>query len=156
MASIITKNSKETKDVAAFLAKQLKKGGILTLSGDLGGGKTTFTQGLARAFGIKSKIISPTFAYLREYKVPKSKLCFAHFDLYRIKDEKSLAEIGFLEYLERQNCILVIEWAERAKNVLNKKDCLQIKFDFIDENKRKLIFSAKGKYYQSIIKKLAK
>lgn len=147
---IISKSPSQTQKVAGNLAKKLKGGDILALEGDLGGGKTTFVQGLAIGLGIKQKITSPTFIMLREYRIPKSsshqlidssiyRLSLIHIDLYRLKNIQQITSIGTFDYLGKKNYICVIEWAEKIKNLL-PKNIHWIKFEFIDQNSRKIIF----------------
>lgn len=134
----ITKSSAETKRLAENFAKKLKGGEIIALFGDLGSGKTTFTQGLAKGLGIKEKVTSPTFVILNLHKAKKG-LELAHFDLYRLNNEVDLEGIGAADYLGKKNIISVIEWSERAKKLLPKKT-IWIKFKHIDQNKRKISF----------------
>lgn len=154
---IITKNAKETKEMGRILAEEItamnseqrtannrrKEALIIGLEGDLGSGKTTFIQGMAKGFGIRESITSPTFVILKKYKT--NVLCsmsyilyLYHIDCYRIKSE-DLLELGFKEIAENPQNIIVIEWAERAKKIL--KNALRIKFEYLDKNKRKIIVS---------------
>ncbi len=111
----------ETLKVAKEFASSLKGGEIICLSGDLGTGKTAFTQGIAQALGIKEYITSPTFTIINEYQ---GTIPLYHFDVYRISDYDELFEIGFEEYIEKYG-IVVIEWAEMIKDTL-PKDCIWI------------------------------
>lgn len=121
MKKLITNCAKETKQLAAYLAKKFKSGTV-ALTGELGSGKTTFAQGFALGLGIKEKIISPTFVLIRQYPISKKNLpagrqVFYHVDLYRVN---SFQELGLKEILENQNNIVVIEWAEKIKNLPKK------------------------------------
>lgn len=140
MISIKTKNFKETKKVAALLAKEVvrlhKKGAlVLALEGELGSGKTTFVQGFAEALGIKEKVLSPTFILLKIYSLKrrgriKSKLRIrhlAHIDCYRLGSHKDLLHLGFADLLKDRDAIILIEWADRVKKIL-PKNSLRIKF----------------------------
>ena len=141
MAKIfITNSAQETQNLAANLAKKLKGGDILALSGDLGGGKTTFVQGLAKGLKIKEKIQSPTFVLMKIYPIPKKKFSLCHIDLYRLKDEKDIESIGFQDYLRNNDYICVIEWAEKIEKIL-PKNTEWIEFEYVDEEKRRLVFS---------------
>lgn len=132
MVEIISKNENETRKAGELLAQELRGGEILCLEGDLGGGKTTFVQGLAKGIGIKQWPTSPTFVLIKEY----DKLC--HIDCYRIK-AKDLIKLGFKKILKSDK-IKVIEWSDRIKNILPEKR-INIKFDFIDEKTRKIIIN---------------
>lgn len=135
---IITQNSRETKKAGGILAEKIlknKKKVILGLEGDLGSGKTTFIQGLARGLKIKEKIASPTFVIFKKYSVQKRN--FYHIDCYRINSSDDLIDLGFEEILKSDKNIIVIEWAERIKDIL-PKNILWIKFEYLNQNKRKL------------------
>ncbi len=122
----ITNSEKETKDLAKKLAKQLS--GVIALTGELGAGKTTFTQGFARGLGIKEKITSPTFVLIRQHKN------LYHIDLYRIDEIKSL---GLEEIWQNPENIVLIEWAEKIKDLLPKNTTF-IKFQTLSENQREI------------------
>lgn len=121
---IATKSPEETKEFAIDFAKSLKAGDIICLYGDLGAGKTTFVQGLAKGLGIDKRIISPTFTIIREYPIENSK--FYHIDLYRLKD---VINLGLEEVLSSRQNILAIEWPEIAENIL-PKNRIQIMFKY--------------------------
>ena len=97
---------RETESIAYNLASQIKTGDIIALSGDLGAGKTAFTRGLARFFSPDSRVSSPTFSLVNQYKH------IYHFDMYRINGEEDLLSIGFFDYLAQDN-IIIIEWFDR-------------------------------------------
>ncbi len=120
------------------VGKRIKKGVILTLKGELGSGKTTFVKGLARGLGLKGKIKSPSFVIFYTHAIPKSKLRFYHFDLYRIERARELIELGFPEIIKNKNNITIIEWPEKAKKYLPK-------------NSRHLIFTHVKKHPHSRI-----
>jgi tRNA threonylcarbamoyladenosine biosynthesis protein TsaE len=132
-----TKSFKETQKLARDFAKVLKKGDIVCLYGDLGSGKTTFTQGLAEGLEIKNRIISPTFVIVRSYV--QRVLNFYHIDLYRIESEKSLKSLGIEEILYNKNNIVVIEWAEKLKKYL-PQERIDIEIFYKKDNTRKIIF----------------
>ena len=104
----------ETIEVGKALGKLLNKGDIVCIIGDLGTGKTVFTNGIAKSLGIKEHITSPTFTIVNEYD---EKTPLYHFDVYRIADSEEMFEIGFEEYLYGEG-IVVIEWADIIKDIL--------------------------------------
>lgn len=110
--------------LAARLARCLVSPLVLTFSGEIGAGKTTFIRALLRALGVKSAIKSPTFSLIESYDCQS--LLIHHFDLYRIHDEAELEYIGFRDYFQ-QNAVCCIEWPERASHNLNDVD---INFNF--------------------------
>ena len=124
----------DTQKLAFEFAKLLKGGEVVTLSGDLGAGKTTFTQHLAKAFGIKEAVTSPTFTLMNSYVGDRLKLY--HFDMYRIDDIDEIIETGLLEYFGKKDAVCMIEWAENIKQVL-PKNVIKIEIEKIDENTRK-------------------
>lgn len=132
----ITNNSYETMKIGEDIAKALKGGEVLALYGDLGSGKTTFVQGLAKGLEIKTRIISPTFIIVRQYKVGFKN--FYHIDLYRLEDLKQIEGLGIKEILNDSENIVAVEWPERIKDLLPRKR-YEIRFEVIDENKRKIL-----------------
>jgi tRNA threonylcarbamoyladenosine biosynthesis protein TsaE len=166
MKEIITNSFEETQELARkfigdILSMSQKTGKtiILALEGDLGSGKTTFTQGLARGFGVKDNLASPTFVLIKEYKIRivgkilRQKLHEArkgllqgasfrslfHIDCYRLNKPWQMQELGFEEIINNPQNIVVIEWPEKIAEIL-PEDAIKIKFEFIDENKRKIVF----------------
>lgn len=133
----ITNSPKETQRLGRSFGKTLEKGVIVCLYGNLGFGKTTFIQGLAKGLGIKRRIISPTFIMVRSYKLGVGS--FYHVDLYRIENNE-INGLGLEEILNDSGNITVIEWAEKLKNYLPEKR-IDIKFSYESELVRKISFS---------------
>ncbi len=130
---IISKNPSQTIDLAEKIAAKLKKGDIIVLSGELGAGKTKFTEGILTYFGLQNEISSPTFTIVNEYNAPQFDIY--HFDLYRLADLDEFYAIGGDEYFSKGICI--IEWGELIKDILPKNYIeIDIKKDEDDENKR--------------------
>jgi len=105
----------ETWALAKELAKELKPGDVVCLEGDLGAGKTTFTQGLAAALGVPGRVTSPTFCIVQEHQSPD--VLFVHMDLYRLHGEEDVEAIGWEDYLSR-GAIIAVEWPERAGSLI--------------------------------------
>jgi len=101
--------------VAEQVASRLPDGGVIALQGEMGAGKTTFVQGLARALGIQRPVTSPTFTLVSEYAGGRLRL--VHMDLYRLREPDDLLAIGFQDYLERGS-LIAVEWPERAGDLL--------------------------------------
>jgi len=114
---IITGNAEATAEVGKRLARDLKER-ILCLHGDLGSGKTTFTQGFARGLGITTRLLSPTFIIVRRYGIPNSEKFLYHIDLYRVSNFEGL---GLEEIFSDPNAIAAVEWAEKLGNLLPYK-----------------------------------
>ena len=164
----VTKNYRETQKLGENLAIQLrseqakkvknrKTAVVLALSGNLGSGKTTFLKGFAKGLGIHDKILSPTFAILKRFAIPKKKIkkepldsarCnsaelsqkskftnFYHIDCLRLKNSKDILGLGFKEIIKNPENIAAIEWPEKIKSTLPQNIVL-IKFKFLDEKGR--------------------
>lgn len=105
----------ETWNLARQLAGELKPGDVVCLEGELGAGKTTFTQGLAAALGVPGRVTSPTFCIVQEHRGKSAFL--VHMDLYRLHGEEDVLAIGWEDYLS-EGAILVVEWPERAGDLI--------------------------------------
>ncbi len=112
-ANFLLNTPDDTARFGEVLGRALRAGDIVALLGDLGAGKTTLTQAIAKGMGITEDVTSPTFTLVQEYE---GSVPLFHFDVYRI-DAEQLAEIGFEEYFERGGVVL-IEWAERVMSLL--------------------------------------
>ena len=128
---VITNSVVETKEFAYKFASKLKKGDVVLLNGNLGAGKTTFTQFVFEALGVKEKVTSPTFAILKTYE---GKFRLHHFDTYRITTEEAI-EAGFEETLADSESVIFIEWSETIAPLLPKKTIV-VNIKYIDETKR--------------------
>ena len=115
---IETRSAKETYQLGMEIGKNAQKGQVYTMVGDLGVGKTVFTQGLAEGLGITEPISSPTFTIVQEYD--EGRLPFYHFDVYRIGDISEMDEIGFEDYVYGEG-VSLIEWANLIEEILPEK-----------------------------------
>ena len=136
MKEVISKSVEDTHKLASRIAAKLKSGDVLGLSGNLGGGKTTFVQGLAKGLGVQEKITSPTFVIIKEYPTIKN-FDLVHIDLYRITSFTEAKTSGIEDYLGKPGKICVIEWAERIKEHLPDNTKF-IKFKFINDSTREI------------------
>ena len=114
---IETYSAKETFDFGEKLALNAKSGDVFTLEGDLGCGKTVFSQGFAKGLDVKYNICSPTFTIIQEYY--SGRLPFYHFDVYRISDVEEMDEVGFDDYVYGDG-VCLIEWANIIEEILPK------------------------------------
>lgn len=112
---IETRNARETYELGEFLGKHARRGQIYTMNGDLGVGKTVFTQGFAHGLGIEEAVSSPTFTIVQVYE--EGRLPFYHFDVYRISDIEEMEEIGYDDYFFGEG-VCMIEWAELIRELL--------------------------------------
>jgi tRNA threonylcarbamoyladenosine biosynthesis protein TsaE len=142
-----TNSTEETLQFSKELAQRLQPGDVITLEGDLGAGKTTFTKGLAVGLDINKNVSSPTFTIIKEYN---GRLPLYHMDVYRLED--SYEDLGFDEYFEGQG-VTVVEWAHLIEEQL-PNELLQIKITHGEENSRILTITPKGKRYEMLCKEL--
>jgi len=136
---MVSKSKAQTQNLAAKLVKKILNSKrlmlnatVVALRGDLGAGKTTFTQGFMKALGVKQRVTSPTFLIVRKYEIStplagqtlrKGSPHFHHayhFDLYRIQKPKEILDLGFKDIISDPHNILLIEWPERIKKILPK------------------------------------
>ena len=139
--NIKSNSENETIELGKRIAKQLKKGDILVLTGDLGSGKTKLTEGILTYFGLEDEISSPTFTIVNEYNTEKFQIF--HFDVYRLSDIDEFFAIGGDEYFEKG--VSIIEWGEMIEEVL-PKDYVKITFsrDLDNENLRNINIECNG------------
>lgn len=134
-----TNTEEETRDLGARLARQLRGGDIVLLTGELGAGKTAFVKGMAEAFGITATITSPTFTLMNVYQMRRGTATqeagvparepiasLVHIDTYRLRSEQELIDIGIEEYLGSPDTVCVIEWPEPLASLLKNKKCIQV------------------------------
>ena len=139
MLEIVSNSETETMQIAEKIAKQLKKGDIIILSGELGSGKTKFTEGILKYFGLEDEISSPTFTIVNEYN--SSNVNIYHFDVYRIDDIDEFYAIGGEEYFEKG--ISIIEWGEIIEEIL-PEDYIKISIVKEESDFEKRIIKIKG------------
>lgn len=140
---IETNSAEETFAFGKKIGEMAKPGQIYTMIGDLGVGKTVFTQGLARGLDITEPISSPTFTIIQEYE--EGRLPFYHFDVYRIGDSEEMYEIGYEEYVYGDG-ISVIEWPQLISDILPEvRYDIEIKKNLdIHENFREITIEKRG------------
>ncbi len=135
MVELISHSEEETRQIAMKIAAKLNKGNVIVLTGDLGSGKTKFTEGILDYFGFNGEISSPTFTIVNEHI--SDDINVYHFDVYRLEDSDEFLAIGGDEYFEKG--ISIIEWGEIIEDVL-PNDYIKIEFsrDLENINDRKL------------------
>ncbi|MGN1222560.1 MAG: tRNA (adenosine(37)-N6)-threonylcarbamoyltransferase complex ATPase subunit type 1 TsaE [Christensenellales bacterium] len=140
--TFISNSLKDTEKIAKELSKIIQRGDCVLLNGEIGAGKTTFTQFLLKNYGIKSAVSSPTFTLLNVYDAD---FPIYHFDMYRISSFEELAELGFEDYIFSANSpyvitgLTLIEWGENIKDAL-PKNAIKLNIEKIGENSRKFEF----------------
>ncbi len=123
-----------TEALGAALAKVVRPGDVIALSGPLGAGKTSIARGLLAALGLTEEAPSPTFAIVQPYAPPEVRLPVLHVDLYRIEDRREIDELGLDE--ARPDSLLLVEWPERAPG--EWPDALALSLDFAPDGGRAL------------------
>jgi tRNA threonylcarbamoyladenosine biosynthesis protein TsaE len=152
MQEVITTNFKETQALGLKFAKTLRGGEVIALYGDLGSGKTTFMQGLAKGLGITKNIISPTFIIMRTYELGTREKAIGsedqarrrlgirnlyHLDLYRIENGEPTVDLGLNELMGEKENIVAIEWPDKIENLLPEKR-INLYFEYLEEDKRQI------------------
>lgn len=144
---IVTYTAEETTALAFKIGELIKKGSIITLEGDLGAGKTTFTKGLAKGLGVERNVNSPTFTIIKEYK---GRLPLYHMDVYRVEDEYE--DLGFQEYFEGEG-VTVVEWAHLIADQL-PAERLDIQVFYQGETERRICMKPFGEQYVELCKEI--
>jgi len=137
---MLSRSHSETKTFGREVGSSLKGGEILALTGDLGAGKTTFTQGLAESLGV-DRVNSPSFIIMRQYNVANTNIKYLyHVDLYRLEKniKEELGNLGITDIWSKPENIVLIEWADKAKGLL-PKNTIYIDIKYKDENTREII-----------------
>ncbi len=136
----ISHSEEQTQRLGARLAAALPAHAIIALSGPLGAGKTHFARGIGLAWGASQPLRSPTFTLVQEHHRPADDHTLYHIDLYRIERHEDIATLGLDEILDDQTGIAIIEWAERAESLI-PDEAIKVRFEIVQENKRRLTFS---------------
>lgn len=152
MFEIITKSPEETAAIGEKIGRLVSNGTVICLYGDLGAGKTLFVQNLAKGLEIDEDVTSPTFNIMNVYE---GRLPLYHFDLYRLEQEYELEDIGFYDYVDDPDGIVVIEWADKFADCLpDDFVLLTIERTEAEENERRLIFDIRGDVYKDIFREV--
>lgn len=150
-----TRSPEDTKNLAARLAELAQPGDLLLLVGDLGAGKTTFTQGFAAQLGISEPVTSPTFTLAREYH---GRLLLHHLDVFRLDHISEVLDLGLPELLD-SDAVTLIEWGDSIRQAL-PNDYLELALTFIDgpdssPDERRVVLKLKGSRWQARSETLA-
>lgn len=138
MQQTITNSEKETLIFGQKYGAELKGGEVIGLIGDLGAGKTILTKGVAFSLGTKKNVNSPTFVVMKVYPIKKGEIrTFVHIDAYRLSSERDLIALGAEEYFNDPSAVILIEWADKVKEILPQKT-KYIKIKILEENKREI------------------
>ena len=149
MRTIFLENEEKTREAGKALGKLAWEGMVICLVGDLGAGKTTFTQSFATELGIEDYITSPTFTIVNEYEGKKLKLY--HFDVYRIGCSEEMYDIGYDEYINSDG-VCIIEWANLIDDILPDE---YVKIDIVYKDMgREMTLTPIGEKYEKIVEEL--
>ncbi len=167
---VISHSEAQTQRLGVRLGELMRGGELILLNGQLGTGKTTFTQGLAQGLGITDVVSSPTFTLLKEYagqlranteqpegnagNASKIGPALYHFDLYRLDNPEEIIDLGFEDYFYGSG-VCVVEWADKA-DAFWPFDCLRVRLKVLSETKRGLLFTATGARYCDILRQFQK
>jgi tRNA threonylcarbamoyladenosine biosynthesis protein TsaE len=145
-----SRSPEQTRRIGARLGAALRPGDVICLQGDLGAGKTTFTQGVAHGWGSLDSVSSPTFIIVNEYRHPNGN-CLFHMDAYRLDSTPEAEELDLDSMLA--DGALLIEWPERMDGLIPSEH-LWIELEYVDDEEREMKFKAVGKRYDELLEVL--
>jgi tRNA threonylcarbamoyladenosine biosynthesis protein TsaE len=143
----LSNSAAQTRRAGMRLGELLRVGDLVCLTGDLGSGKTTLTQGIAAGWGSSDQVSSPTFVLVNVYRKPNGSSLY-HLDAYRLSGPAEADDLDLDTMLDAGP--MVVEWADRIETAL-PDECLLIAFQWKDDERRSLIFTAKGERYEHLI-----
>lgn len=141
METFTTTSSDQTRNLGTELARELRGGEVLCLSGDLGAGKTTFTQGLLEGLGAQGPYTSPTFAIMKQYE--GKKFIIHHIDTYRVQSA-DLIDLGWKDFVNQPEHVTIVEWAERISDII-PENAVWLQFEWVDEQTRTITMTSQKK-----------
>ena len=146
MLTVVSYTEQETERLGERIAVALFPGAVVALAGDLGAGKTAFARGVGNALGIKD-IVSPTFAILHVHD--STTLTLVHVDAYRLQSAEELYDVGFEEYLQEKNCVILVEWPAHVIDALPESR-LNILIEGSGMQERVITCTAHGAAYEKL------
>lgn len=149
----LSHSPEQTLRIGVRLGELIRPGDVICMTGDLGTGKTTMAQGIARGWGSLEAVTSPTYVLLKEYRRADSSRLY-HLDAFRLRGMIEALHLGFDEILE-ENAPLLIEWPENISGALPEKR-LWINLRWVEESRRGLFFSATGARYERLLREFRK
>jgi len=142
-------NLNDTEKIGKIISRCLEKGTVICLDGDLGVGKTALTQFIAKEFGVKEYITSPTFTIIKEYM---GRMPFYHMDVYRIESEDDMYDLGYDEYIYSEG-VTIIEWSHKITEIL-PEERINIEIQYLNEQSRVMFIDGKGKTFEKLAEEL--
>lgn len=140
MAKYLSESPEETREIGRKLGRQLSRGDIVALIGELGSGKTVLTQGICQGLKVREAVKSPSFIIITQYE---GTIPVYHFDLFRIQSEKELFDLGYEDYFYGDGATIV-EWADKVMGLLPPRR-VEVRLSILDENSREIEIAAIGK-----------
>lgn len=147
--NLATESPEETQRLGTILGQLAQPGDVFLLGGGLGVGKTCLTQGIAWGLGVEGYATSPSFVVINQYQ---GRLPFYHIDLYRLDRIEEVIELGLDDYLYGRG-VCVVEWAEKALDVLPKEHLL-VKISFLSDTGRIFVLKPSGQRYVELLSQL--
>src|SRR4030042_112128 len=142
----LSHSPEQTRRLGMRLGKLSQAGDVFLLTGNLGGGKTCLTQGIARGLGVKEYAFSPSFVIVREYH---GRLPLYHIDFYRLDRIEEIADLGLDEYLHGQG-VCVVEWADKGTTLMPEEHLL-INLSYISDTERSISLDSRGNRYAELL-----
>lgn len=154
--NIISHSAEQTKRLGFRLGRFLKAGTIICLAGDMGAGKTVFSSGIGEGWGAKHKVTSPTYNLVHQHTRDQDELLLYHLDCYRMNSVDEVDTIGFDDMLDNE-AILLIEWAERIKEVLPAEHLwIDVRVFEESETRRNFVLEAQDEHHQKLVDQFRK
>jgi len=153
---VISHSPDQTRQIGFRLGRLVRAGDVLLLAGQVGAGKTTLVQGMARGLNVEGYVQSPTFALAAEHKgrtAAEERVTLFHLDFYRLEGVQDFDTFGYEEYLDAEDGIAVIEWPERLPTS-SFDEYLLIELRHLSDSKRRLVFRPNGERYDAIVEAL--
>ncbi len=150
---VITRSPEETQELGERIGMSCRGGEVFLLSGDLGAGKTCFTQGFARGLGVEDEVTSPTFVLHVQYQGRELEL--NHFDAYRLAEAVSIGELGFEDYFGYDQGVAIVEWPEVIEGVLPRWGAISVEISSLGEFMREFAFRVDDRSGLAVIEYLS-
>lgn len=146
---IISHSPEQTSRLGARLGKLLLPGDVICLSGDMGAGKTVFSNGIGTGWGVRSPMTSPTFNIVHQHRREADQTILYHLDCYRLRGSDDVETIGLDDMLENKG-VIIIEWAERIQDML-PAEYLWVELRVVEDTRRNFMMEAIGTRYQQLV-----
>jgi tRNA threonylcarbamoyladenosine biosynthesis protein TsaE len=150
---VLSRDAEQTRRVGVRLGQLLRGGEVICLEGPLGVGKTVLAQGIGTGWGAVSPVLSPSFVLVREHRRASDSQRLLHVDFYRLQDPREAQSLGLEDWLEDADTVVVVEWPERAMEILPPQR-LWVRLEFANGDRRRLLFIAQGDAYLPLLRAL--